>query len=225
LVLGCFFSASPLLATAITGTANVSGNVVVTATSATFDAALGVPIGGMETGAFTGLNGASAATYNTTTLTGVGAVNIAPFITFSGGLVTPVIFNLTTIMPGFGTLAGCSSGAIGAECTPTGSPFTLIQSTASTVVVDLTLVGNAFTGTAASGSSTTIGSYTTQVNTPGTIAGILAQLGTPGGSINSSYSATFTATAAMVPEPATILLLGMGFLGIGMISRRRSAKS
>jgi hypothetical protein len=222
LSLGCFFAASPLSATAITGTANVAGNVVVTATSATFNAALTVPPGGMETGAFAGLTGG---TYNTTTLTGVGAVSVAPFITFSGGLTTPVIFDLTTIMPGFGTVAGCTTGAIGAECTPAGSPFTLIQSTGNTVAVSLTLLGNAYTGTAGSGTSSTVGAYTTQVTTPGTIAGILAQLGTPGGSINQSYSATFTATAAAIPEPASILILGMGLLGIGVISRRHGAKS
>jgi hypothetical protein len=219
MTLGCFFAASPLSATAITGTANVAGNVVVTASTATFNAAFVVPPGALETGAFTGLTGG---TYNSTVLTGVGPVNVAPFMTFSGGLVTPVIFNLTTVMPGFGNVAGCTSGAIGAECTPVGSPFTLIQSSANTVAVDLTLVGIAFTGTSGSGSSSTVGAYTTQVTAPGTIAGILAQLG-GGGSINSTYSATFTATA--VPEPAAILMLGVGLLGIGMISRRFGAKS
>jgi hypothetical protein len=219
IALGCFLAVSHLSATAITGTANVTGNVVVNATSATFNAALTVPPGGMETGAFAGLTGG---TYNTTTLTGVGPTSVAPFITFSGGVATPVIFDLTTILAGFGSAANCTAteSTLGAECTPIGSPFTLIQGKGN-VTIALTLLGNAFTGTSGSGTSSVVDAFTTQVVLPGTIGGILTTIGS-GGSIDSSYSATLTATA--VPEPASMLIFGMGLLGVGMVSRCRGAK-
>jgi len=47
----------------------------------------------------------------------------------------------------------------------------------------------------------------------------VADLINGGGTINSSYSAQFTATA--VPEPLTLTLLGSGLLGIGLRARRR----
>ena len=44
--------------------------------------------------------------------------------------------------------------------------------------------------------------------------------------INTPFSATFTATVIpTVPEPASMLLMGAGLLGVGLVSRRKARKS
>jgi hypothetical protein len=45
--------------------------------------------------------------------------------------------------------------------------------------------------------------------------------------IDTPFSATFTATAipTTIPEPASMLLMGAGLLGVGLVSRRRARKS
>lgn len=45
--------------------------------------------------------------------------------------------------------------------------------------------------------------------------------------IDTPFSATFTATAipVTIPEPASMLLMGAGLLGVGLVSRRKSRRS
>jgi hypothetical protein len=45
--------------------------------------------------------------------------------------------------------------------------------------------------------------------------------------LNTGFSATFTATTipTTIPEPASMLLMGAGLLGVGLVSRRKARKS
>jgi hypothetical protein len=101
------------------------------------------------------------------------------------------------------------------------SPFTLTQVAPNAVSIGLTLNGMAYLGTAASGTSPTVGTFTTQDTMLGTITSILTASGTPDG-VTESYSGSFTAGAgSVVPEPVSLLLMGFGLLGVGLIARRK----
>ncbi|MBV8809701.1 MAG: PEP-CTERM sorting domain-containing protein [Acidobacteriaceae bacterium] len=55
---------------------------------------------------------------------------------------------------------------------------------------------------------------------PGTIPQILVDVSTVG--ITDSYSANLSATApAVIPEPASLLLMGVGLLGAALVGRRK----
>ena len=47
------------------------------------------------------------------------------------------------------------------------------------------------------------------------------QVGNSIGSFTSSVSGTFSASAAAAPEPASLTLMGVGLLGLGMVSMRK----
>lgn len=219
--LGTVACVTPALATSVTGSATFSGDAVVTATTITFTSVNGpntyVPGGAaFNTGDFTGLTGGTI--QNLT----MGTLPVPDFVTFNvaGGTVH---FDLESVMPGVGTDAACSSSAVGSVCTPTGSPFTLIQTAPNAVSISLTVNGKAYFAPPTSGSSATVGAFTTQDTAIGTIPGILAQV--LSGGVKDSYSASFTATPSpVVPEPATLMLMGIGLLGAGLVARRKIAK-
>lgn len=205
----------------ITGSANIAGNVSVSGTSINFSPTFTSTTGAMETGSFAGLTGGTI-----NSLTGgpaTGNVNIPNFITFSGGLVAPITFDLTFIAPGVGNLAGCASSTPGAQCTPAGSPFTLIQLTSNTVLASLNLNGVAYTGSSATGSTPTVGVFSTQDVVYGTIPAVIAALQGGQTLTGITYSASFVASnTPIVPEPASMFLMGLGLLGAGLIARRKS---
>jgi PEP-CTERM motif len=221
LATAAFFNASSAHAAAVTGQANIAGNVNVDLTSIRFNPTFVNTPGALETGSFAGLTGGTIMS-----LTGgpaTGNVNVPSFISFNAGVATPVTFDLTYIAPGVGTFAACGSSAPGSLCTPNGSPFTLLQLTSSTVVATLQLNGSAYTGSAATGTSATTGVFSTQTAINGTLPQIMAALNA-GQSINGiTYSASFVASP--VPEPASMLLMGLGLAGAGLIARRKSSKA
>src|SRR3954453_13884859 len=214
------FMAGSAQAAAVSGQANIAGNVTVTANSINFAPTFVNTPGAMETGSFADLTGGTIMSLTGGPVTG--GTNVAGFINFNQGVASPVTFDLTYIAPGVGTLAACSSSALGAECTPAGSPFTLIQLTSDTVVATLQMNGSAYTGSSASGSSPTRGVFSTRSVVAGTIPQLIGQLQNGGSISGVTYSASFEASP--VPEPGSMLLMGLGLAGAGLIARGKVSR-
>jgi len=213
------FNATSARAAAVSGQANIAGNVSVDLTSILFNPTFVNTPGALETGSFAGLTGGTILS-----LTGgpsTGSTSVPGFITFNQGVAAPITFDLTFIAPGVGTQAACASSTPGAICTPANSPFTLLQLTSSTVVASLQLNGVAYTGSSATGSSATTGVFSTQTVIGGTLPEILAGLNAGRAIQGITYSASFNA-ASPVPEPASVLLMGLGLAGAGLIARRKA---
>lgn len=154
-----------------------------------------------------------------------GAINIPSFEVFSNG----VIMDLTAVLPGTGvdcaTLSLAALTTAGTTCTPhvgaeTG-PFTLQNGNGNTVTIGFTVLGNGYTGTAASGTSPLTKAFSTQF-TNSNIATLLGTLNA-GGTITNSYSVTETTA---IPEPGTAYFFcGAALLFAPMLLRRRSLRN
>ena len=213
---------SALQATSIVPSqAKIGGNVTVQDGTIAFASAITSTNGATETGAFAGLTGGTIQTLTGGPLTGTLATPVTNFISFSGGVATPVSFDLTYLAPGVGTVAGCSSSNLGSSCTPAGSPFTLFQLSSNTVLVSLQLNGISYTGASASGSSPTTAIFSTQ--TLGTLPQIYSTLLSGGAISGVTYSASFvsTATTPTVPEPFSLGLVAVGMMAAGLVARRK----
>lgn len=205
-------------AASVTGVANIAGNVDVTANSVLFAPHFVTTAGAMETGSFAGLTGGTIMPLLNGPATG--NTMVPGFIMFNQGVAAPITFDLTYIAPGVGNQAACSSSALGSECTPANSPFTLFQLSSNTVIASLQMNGTAYTGSPSTGSSFTRGIFSTQTALSGTIPNVIASLANGGTLSGVTYSASFQATPS-VPEPASMLLMGLGLVGAGIVARRK----
>ncbi len=158
-----------------------------------------------------------------------GSIFLPGFMVFNNG----VVFDLTAVPPaGLPLCSSVSTTAGGVTCVPsTVSPFRLTNGPgsgpggtgpANTVGVQLTLDVNGYTGSPV-GASPYVGVFTTQFSGEN-IQDILNQLAAGGGTgeVSNSYSATFS--PAGVPEPSSMLLMGLGLAGMTFMTRRLRAR-
>jgi hypothetical protein len=212
LAVGSLLSVNSAFADSVSGVANISGAVTVTSDTISFYHWFSVPVGATNTGSFTNLVGGTV----NTTLTGgptYGAVDPSVgknFITFeiedpTTMAISNIDFDLTYI----------EQGNVG------NSPFTFTQA-GSNVLVGLSLDGvSYYESSPGEMSSTTSGVYSTQLIVNGeSIDDVIASVNAGHAITGQSYSATFTASPT--PEPASLMLMGVGLLGAGYIGRRKA---
>lgn len=144
-------------------------------------------------------------------------------LTTGGG---PAIWDLLNIITPSGFSACTTSTSSGACSTGT---FVLTQSSPTQVSITLALNEIGYLGSSGTGSTPYIGIFTTQLS--GTIAGCTGNncavtIGNlllwegAGHSISSTWSGTESPVSG-VPEPMSLSMVGIGLLGLGLISRRR----
>ncbi len=224
IALSAIFIPRPVIATPVTGLANIAGNVTVSGNGVNFMPTFDGTSDAMETGDFTGLTGGTMMSLNNGPVTGPTSVH--DFIVFSG-LANPIHFDLTYIAPGVGSLSGCSSAAPGSSCTPSGSPFSLFQLSSNSLIAALQLNGVAYTGSAATGVSAVTSIFSTQTVLNGNIPEIVSLLQSGQSLSGITFSASFQVTPPApdtnpVPEPAIVALFGLGLSAIPFLKRRQS---
>lgn len=206
LAAGSILSVGAANAASVSGTANIAGAVTVSSDMISFNHDFVTVPGAINTGSFAGLTGGTVNHDLTASGAKYGAVDPSmgtDFLTFNVGAQN-IDFDLKYIEQG-----------------DYNTPFTFTQQ-GNGVVVGLKLDGvSYFEGMPDTASSTTSGVYSTQLFVGDeTVAQLIASVNA-GNAINGqSYSATFTASPT--PEPASLMLMGVGLLGAGFIGRRKA---
>ncbi len=180
-----------------TGQFSIRGSVIITATSTDFHPA-GTGTGTFLVEALAPPSGSFAVLGNTTGLVADFTMATAPvgapftlnnFIVFAAAPTLQL--HLTFINPGVFSSAQCGlAAAAGQTCTPAGSAFNLVNTTATSSVLSFTMAGTATDGTLPT--STFQGTLTTQF-TGMSFQQVLATLA-GGGSVSGAYSADFLAS-------------------------------
>jgi hypothetical protein len=206
------------------GVLNIAGSVEISFGNIDF-----FPLGGgsgtfsifaPETGIFGPLLGSTGTIMdlnNTTEPVGT-TVSVPDFMTFSSA--PNLELTLTELPAGtFGSSSCSAAAAAGQTCTPPGTPYDLTNQTATSSTASFTVDGY-LTDTNNPGVQTPFtGIFTTQfegMNFQQVVATIEG-----GGTVDASYSATFTATAT--PEPASMLTMlsgGLLLIGVGAFGKK-----
>jgi hypothetical protein len=212
----------------ITGSFNMSGTVTVTASTIDWNSDVSPFTSQMFSlssgaGSFSGVNGQN--TIENLSIVSEPVGTSFPGVTFIsfGASGLPALL-LTEIYSGTGGTAGCSAApAINETCTianpPFGSPFTFTDDPPpSALQSDAKFV---FSGVTADGTADWTAIFTSQFSQ--SYQTVLAAFA-PGGSgtVTNSYSGTvtFTPVPSSVPEPGTIMLTGLGFVGLALALRK-----